>query len=260
MVNHTSKDLVLNRTNGQQSSLNPTMAFNPPNAPAPMPSAARPSLPLPPETTAARKARMNAELISAFKRPCPLDTNPSIKGIGLYTHVEGPAIASPAPLGKDAQLEPEFLPLVNLTGSGALATQMSGERRKVWEELRDAVAEEEVIIGETELGLKELRKRYGGLDAPVSSRGQGKKAVTQQQHTVGSEDGEVTDGATATPGNKNSTTNGRRPSLGPVMASLAVGNGDVAMGGTEPERGRTTEGTGTTPATFYAPDPRKQGR
>jgi hypothetical protein len=186
-------------------------------------TAPRSTFPLPPDVAAARKKRMNADLVSAMIRPCPPGANPSIKGIGLYTHIEGPARASPDPQGKDTQSEPEFLPFKGPAGNGAMGSQMSEEALKVWEELRDAVEEEEKVTM--------------------------------------AEDGAAQTGTTAAPGNPIATANGRRPSLGAVMATLAAGNGDGATGGTEVERGRTTEVTTTTRVfKSYAPDPRNRGR
>ena len=284
-ANYTSKELVLIRTKGQQntnmnpersamiasagnspvqhrkSSLNPTMPSNPPMQSASNATsvAARRSFPLSPSTADARNTRMETDLISLFKRPCPSGTNPSIKGIGLYTHVEGPAGASPDPLGTPLQSEPVFLPLKKLTGSGTMVAPMREDIHKVWEELRDAVVEEGFRIGKTELGLEELKKRYGGLDAPSVSRAR-KKLVKRQQNEASQEEGEIRDGTASAFGRANSVANGRRPSLEAVMDTLSAKSRDMAMGGTEPDRGRTTEVTSTTSATFYAPDPRKQGR
>jgi hypothetical protein len=227
-------------------------------------TAPRSTFPLPPDVAAARKKRMNADLVSAMIRPCPPGANPSIKGIGLYTHIEGPARASPDPQGKDTQSEPEFLPFKGPAGNGAMGSQMSEEALKVWEELRDAVEEEETIIGKTELGLKELKKRYGGLEVPDTSKPtthSRRILATRSRKVTMAEDGAAQTGTTAAPGNPIATANGRRPSLGAVMATLAAGNGDGATGGTEVERGRTTEVTTTTRVfKSYAPDPRNRGR
>ncbi|KAF1829870.1 hypothetical protein BDW02DRAFT_465412, partial [Decorospora gaudefroyi] len=179
---------------------------------------------LPPDVAAVRKARMNADLIRMFKRPCPPETDPTIKGIGLYTHVEGPPKIPLYPHQKYLDPEPEFLPLEKPLGSEGTSSQMSEDVRKLWEEVRDIIQAEEEAIGTTELGLKELKKRYGGFDAPETASVPAQQVVLQQQDAAMQEEIAVHDGTT------NSPVNGRRPG---VNGSSATGNGDMAMTGTE---------------------------
>jgi hypothetical protein len=130
----------------------------------------------------------------------------------------------------------------------------------VWEELRDAVEEEDSIIGKTELGRKELKKRYGGLDVPDTSKPQPRFPL-RRRRTAMPENVEARDGTNAASGSTNSIADGRHLLLSAVMATLAAKSRDVAMRGTEVERGRTTEvASTTTTAKFYAPDPRNRGR
>jgi hypothetical protein len=239
----------------------PATPPSPPRAPTWTPTAIapRPKHPLPSDEADARKKRINANLIAAMKRPCPPDIDPSIQGIGLYTHIAGPVRASPDPQGKDLQSEPEFLPFTKPAGSRALGPQMSEDFLKVWEELRDAVEEEETIIGKTELGLKELKKRYGGLDVPDTSKPRPRFPLRRRRAAMLDGD-EARNGTIAASGNTNSVADEQHSSPSAVTATLAAKSRDVAMRGTEVERGRTTEVTSTTIAKFYAPDPRNRGR
>ncbi|KAF7448530.1 hypothetical protein Ptr902_03979 [Pyrenophora tritici-repentis] len=193
---------------------------------------------IPPDVAAVRKHRMNGDLINAFKRHVPPGTTPYVTGIGLYTHVEGP----PSP-EVFLHPQPEFLPLFPAPPPSQ-RTPLSPEIQSVWEELCEVMHEEKQIIGQMELSLVELRKRYEGLDVPEGSHAPTRGGETrvrglvrQDSTTIGNEKGLV-----------------RRRSSG-LVSSLTTGMQDVSMTGTEERRRKLPQGT-----KIYAPDPRKQGR
>ncbi|KAH7371983.1 hypothetical protein BKA66DRAFT_468977 [Pyrenochaeta sp. MPI-SDFR-AT-0127] len=119
---------------------------------------------LPPDVAKSRAARINNELISLFKRPCRPNSTPAAKGIGLYTHVEGPTKTPRFPHEKYLKVEPRFLPLGGprkvgkARGSGS---RVDNEVKRVWHELREAMLEEERIARAPGLSTEELMKRYG---------------------------------------------------------------------------------------------------
>ncbi|KAI4706172.1 hypothetical protein J4E89_009226 [Alternaria sp. Ai002NY15] len=215
--------------------------------------------PLPPDVAEARKARMNADLIGAFKSTCPPGTTPYITGVGLYTHVEGAPPQSPMYPDENPQPQPEFFPIRIPEGRGNESSQPDEEVQKLWNELELAVETEEELIATTELGLKELRKRYRALPPPKNSRSPVQRG--QQLPDVTQEDTAAQGGTTTSVGSMSAPSAPTKPrgqSLASVMSTLAVGNENTSKGGTEPERGRPTATTSTTG--FYAPDPRRQGR
>jgi hypothetical protein len=198
---------------------------------------------------------MNADLIDAFKSPCPPGATPHVTGIGLYTHVEGPPRALLYPDEKP-QLQQEFLPVRIPRSSGSRRSQPEGLVEKLWEQLEKTIEEEEEIIGKTELGLNELRKRYGGLDPPKNSRPPVR--FVQYQHDGTQRDTAAQGGTKIDVGNMNPPANDSIQSLAGRSASLVVENEDVDMGGTEVERGMPQTTCSTT--SFYGSDPRRQNR
>ncbi|KAF1944936.1 hypothetical protein EJ02DRAFT_452023 [Clathrospora elynae] len=210
---------------------------NPPESPGLDTTAANLTA-IPPDVAAVRKTRMNADLISAFKQPCPPGSNSSVKGVGLYTHVEGSPKAPWYPHEKHTQLEPEFLPIDIRTrfGHWGLESKICEDVKKVWEEVRDVVQEEEELVGTTELGLNPLKKRYGGLDVPDSSRprsgDQELQVALQHQDAAMQEEITVQD-RTAQSGNVGESSGARDPPIAVELAQMRRGNQDVVMGGTE---------------------------
>jgi hypothetical protein len=185
---------------------------------------------------------MNADLISIFKRTCPPGAASSIKGIGLYTHIEGSATLSPD--GQHSMKQPEFLPINNTHRSEELRDSISEDIKEVWEQLQRVVQQEEELIGKAEFGLPILKKRYGGFDAPDSSLPQhAHQAALRDLDTAMQED---------IAGQDEAWTDARRPSLKSALANLDMGNRDVEMGGTEPEARKKSIGH----AEFYREDPR----
>ncbi|KAI4621540.1 hypothetical protein J4E80_003910 [Alternaria sp. BMP 0032] len=232
----------------EQNAANPPVFEKPPTS----------TTPLPPDVAAARKARMNADLIGAFKSTCPPGTTPHITGVGLYTHVEGAPPQSPMYPDENPQPQPEFFPIRIPESRGNESSQPDEEVQKLWNELELAVETEEELIATTELGLKELRKRYRALPPPKNSRSPVQRG--QQQSDVTQGDTAAQGGTTTSAGSMSAPSAPTKPrgqSLASVMSTLAVGNENTSKGGTEPERGRSTT---TSTTGFYAPDPRRQGR
>ncbi|KAI4666188.1 uncharacterized protein J4E88_010483 [Alternaria novae-zelandiae] len=233
----------------EQNATNPPVFEKPPTS----------TTPLPPDVAAARKARMNADLIGAFKSTCPPGTTPHITGVGLYTHVEGAPPHSPMYPDENPQPQPEFFPIRIPESRGNESSQPDEEVQKLWNELELAVETEEELIATTELGLKELRKRYRALPPPKNSRSPVQRGQQQQPEAMQG-DTSAQGGTTTSAGSMSAPSAPTKPrgqSLASVMSTLAVGNENTSKGGTEPERGRSTT---TSTTGFYAPDPRRQGR
>ena len=191
------------------------------------------STPLPPDVAAVRKQRMNTDLISAFKRHVPPGTTPYVKGVGLYTHIEGfPSLETPL------NPQPEFFPLCPLPppGNQIQRSPLPPDIESLWEELCDVIQQEEQIVGQMELGLVELRKRYKGLDVPGGS------------HAPAREEGK----RHATVANEKELSKHRSSDL---VSSLTAGMQDVRMAVTEEHGRQLPKGT-----KIYGPDPRKLGR
>jgi hypothetical protein len=211
--------------------------------------------PLPPDVADARKARMNADLIDAFKQPCPPDTTPYVTGIGLYTHVEGP-LRAPQYSGENPQPEPEFLPIRIPESRRKPSSQPDEAVAKLWKEVEAAVKTEEKAIGTTVPGFNELRKRHGALPPPKNSKSPVDRV---QRQTDGMQGATATqNGTTTSVGNMGAPTNLRSHSLSGVLATLAAGNENAGGGSTDAEQARSLTTVSTTG--FYAPDPRRQGR
>jgi len=233
----------------EQNAANPPVFEKPPTS----------TTPLPPDVAAARKARMNADLIGAFKSTCPPGTTPYTTGVGLYTHVESALPQSPMYPDENPQPQPKFFPIRIPGGRGNESSQPDEEVQKLWNELELAVETEEELIATTELGLKELRKRYRALPPPKNSRSPVQRGQQQPHMTQG--DTAAQGAATKSAGSMSAPSAPTKPrgqSLASVMSTLAVGNESAGRGGIDVERGRTTTTTSTTG--FYAPDPRRQGR
>jgi hypothetical protein len=130
---------------------------------------------------------MNADLISAFKSPCPPGTTPYITGVGLYTHIEGPAL----PNEQDLPPQPEFLPVRRPAGSEDSGSLIDEDVRKLWSDLCNVIQDEDRVIGKTELGLKELTKRFEGFSVPEGSTTPVQFESGKEGDTVMQEDGEA---------------------------------------------------------------------
>jgi hypothetical protein len=124
--------------------------------------------PLPPDVEAARKDRVNNEMVALFRQPCPAKSTASIQGIGLYTHASATALVNGTTTRRP--LRPEFLPIGGpnkvLPGRNELDAPNSKELQQSWKLMEATVNEEEKLIGEAGLNEEQLRERYGALNAP----------------------------------------------------------------------------------------------
>jgi hypothetical protein len=124
--------------------------------------------PLPPDVEAARKDRVNNEMVALFRQPCPAKRTASIQGIGLYTHASGIMLVNGTTTRRP--LRPEFLPIGGpnkiLPGKSELAAPLSEELQQSWKQMEATVNEEENLIGEADLNEEQLRERYGAMNAP----------------------------------------------------------------------------------------------
>lgn len=116
-----------------------------------------------------RKARMNSDLISAFKSTSYPGIKPYITGVGLYTHIEGPSKLPKSPQEETLPSQPRFVPIQRLAGSEESGSKLPEKVRNVWEDLRDIIKAEEKVVGKFELRLEHLTQRYEGLPVPDSS-------------------------------------------------------------------------------------------
>jgi hypothetical protein len=135
--------------------------------------------PLLPDVEAARKTRINREMIELFRLPAK--GTASIQGIGLYTHAA-------APQSSDASITtatPVFLPIGGpnrvLKDGGGIDAPIDEDVRRVWEELRVVVNEEEKHVGRGDISAEKLKERYGATDVPGGSTEPTQDAHTQQQ-------------------------------------------------------------------------------
>jgi hypothetical protein len=124
--------------------------------------------PLPLDVEEARKARVNRDLINLLNAPAKSNGPTTIQGIGLYTHVAAPKSAE-----SEKPSNPVFLPIGGPNRlrmpTDALEPPMGEEVMKVWEELEAAVDEEGKHMGQNDMALEELKKRYGVVDMPEKS-------------------------------------------------------------------------------------------
>jgi hypothetical protein len=142
--------------------------------------------PLPPDVATARKTRINQEMIKIFKRPCPPNTTPSVQGIGLYTHVAGPPLPPPQyPHERFRKSNPTFLPIRGAKRHGGLQPLISDEVKAVADKVRALVNEEEKRVGHVDMDVKQLRERYGAVDAPEGRRSMDKQTPGYAMMTSG---------------------------------------------------------------------------
>jgi hypothetical protein len=141
---------------------------------------------LPPDVQAARKARINDDLIKLCSTPAPPYSLPTAHGVGLYTHVAGPKTASQNPhfnYTSKPDGEVALLPLGGPRKIIASKPQQSPNEKvaAVYKELQDAVSAEEKIWKDMRdaadtrgdsvndaytMSLDALKRKYGDLDAP----------------------------------------------------------------------------------------------
>lgn len=216
---------------------------------------------IPPDVANARKTRINRELISLFKRPCPPGAASTAKGIGLYTHIEGPIKTPQFPHQRYLPPEPQFLPLggpKEVKKRKGLGAQMDNEVRRVWHEVREAVEEEQKITRATEMSTIELTKRYGGLDVPERAFQKKPEAQTEQlepkKQSAVMQSVSTRQKKTITPEKPGLV--GRRPPLGGASGYGSALHGSENVRESEPKRKGSVANTGNT--YDAARDPRRR--
>jgi hypothetical protein len=132
---------------------------------------------LPSDVEAARKERINNELVALFRLPCPAKATASVQGIGSYTHTS--ATVRSGGTATRGPLRPEFLPIGGpnrvLKGKDELEAPLSEELQQLWKQIEAAVNEEEKFFGEAGMSEEQLNERYGALKVPHAN------AQNQQQ-------------------------------------------------------------------------------
>lgn len=192
---------------------------------------------LPPDVAAARRKRINDEMIEFVRRPCPPNTNPALQGVGLYTHVAGTVASGSVDTSGQA---PKFLPIraEKIPQHGArLEGPISPEVKAVYRETRDAIAEEEQVVGQKSLTFEQLKERYTAMPSPSDQ--QSKEESCQIGEQEADKAGSI------------KSMNSRRTSIASV--------GDVVMGGMD-DRRRMSLGSNACNTYDPARDPRARAR
>jgi len=216
------------------------------------------SEPLPPDVDAARKARINSELIEVFRRPCPADATPSIQGIGLYTHVAGPpapALVFPHMKYMQKASNPVFLQIGGPAGiskeGNVLEAPISDDVKRAWKDVQEAVDREKAHLAHTDLDVDSLKERYGALDKNAGAQ---PKLQPHLQHIMDRMQDATMTGIQNTAAGAGQQPNGRRASGEDGLSR------DVTMGGTDEARRGSTSTTWTGNDYEAARDPRLRGR
>lgn len=125
---------------------------------------------LPPDVDAARKNRINSDLINIFRFPCPPETVASMQGIGLYTHHGVPQLPpSQSPHEQMKATNPKFLPIGGerrMKRGVAIEARISPQVKNVWSEIMQVVNKEEQNLGNLDVDFEQLKERYGALPKP----------------------------------------------------------------------------------------------
>ncbi|KAH7089995.1 hypothetical protein FB567DRAFT_316072 [Paraphoma chrysanthemicola] len=206
--------------------------------------------PLPPDVEAARKQRINLDLISALKLPCPSNTTASIQGIGLYTHAAPPAQTSPSKHGQNVNLAPEpvFVPIGGTQRlsrlKNAVPPRISNEVADLYKKLQQEMHAEEKHFGHGGVSMDKLKERYGGLDVPQEDEA----AIAELQPQ---------------PELQQMLESLRKAVIGQDDRRVSLGGGvtgDIVMGGAEQEQFGAATVTKTGNTYEAARDPRLRGR
>jgi hypothetical protein len=156
--------MITSRTMSRNNSIFSTMH-------RPSTTTARNPEPLPPDVAAARKARINQDLIEIFNMPCPPGTIASAQGIGLYTHVLGPPPPAPKyPHEKYKKVDPVFLPIggpIVFKKAGGVGAPIDEAVNNVWKQIEAAVVEEEKHASQGGTAIEHLKERYDALEVPI---------------------------------------------------------------------------------------------
>lgn len=222
---------------------------------------------LPPDVQAARKARINSDIIKLCSNK-PIYINPTAQGIGLYTHVAGPKTASQNPHFEYADNDGEVALLLlggprKIVPSNKLREPLREEVAAVYEELQDAVKAEEQIWSEMRaaadaegknardaytMSLDTLKEKYGPINPPQPEGT--RQPTTQQYQRRNSAASSVADSAAL----KNLNTSTAAP------ADLQRQNPLASNGAAQPEPERRPSATATGNTYEASRDPRRQGR
>ncbi|EMD87389.1 hypothetical protein COCC4DRAFT_59258 [Bipolaris maydis ATCC 48331] len=187
----------------------------------------------------AQKSRTNSDIINLFKAPPTPTTKPSIKGIGLYTHIA-------APINPSATPHPVFLPITQTSaGKDPSNPTLPEEVRNLCSDLRDLIHDEEAAVAKRELNFEELTKRYAGLPVPSDEMA----LVAREQGDVVMKEDEV--------GQRGTEREAGMQSASRRLSADVAGSGgreDVVMRGQEEETvSRLPPGTH-----IYREDPRRR--
>ncbi|KAF2633259.1 hypothetical protein BU25DRAFT_405180 [Macroventuria anomochaeta] len=156
--------------------------------------------PLPPDVQAARKARINSDIIKLCSKPIPLYSHPTAHGIGLYTHVAGTKTVARNPHSAFADKRDGEVALLPLGGPKKIVPSKlheppNKELAAIYKELQDAVKAEEKIWSDMRVAADErgeapndayrmsldtLKKKYGDVNAPPPESAMSQRDSKQQ--------------------------------------------------------------------------------
>jgi hypothetical protein len=133
------------------------------------------------DVEAARKRRINNDLVTLFRNSCPTNTTASIQGIGLYTHASFPTLSEEATAQEFPP--PKFLPIGGpdriLKDQSVPEAPISEDVQELWKQVQAVVNEEENCVGESDQSIEQLRERYGALNVPDAN--EDTTSLAQQQ-------------------------------------------------------------------------------
>ena len=161
--------------------------------------------PLPPDVQAMRKARINTDIIKLCSQPIPVNSQPTARGIGLYTHVAGPKTAKRNPHHYFADRDDGEVALLPLGGPGKIVPSKLREpphkevtaiykmlqdavkaEEKTWNDQRAAANARGDAVNEAyKMPLDTLVKKYGDFNTSISkSAHQGKRRHSKVSSTA----------------------------------------------------------------------------
>ncbi|KAH9882995.1 hypothetical protein J1614_000361 [Plenodomus biglobosus] len=129
------------------------------------------------------RKRMNLQLLDMLKRPAPRNAPTSVRGIGLYTHVEGATEPPRFPHERATKGEPEFLPIggpKSIFRKGDRVSPLDEDVAKLWNEVQNTLQKEGQFYKHSKLSPDDLKQRYAALDVPDSTTRLHAEMPTQQ--------------------------------------------------------------------------------
>lgn len=126
---------------------------------------------------------MNLQLLDMLKRPAPRHAPTSVRGIGLYTHVEGATKPPRFPRERATKGEPELLPIggpKSIVRKGDRVSPLDEDVAKLWNEVQNTVQKEVHFCKQSRLSPDGLKQRYAALDVPDSTTRLHAEIPTQQ--------------------------------------------------------------------------------